>query len=114
MRLAVSADHASLEFAYEIDGEWRNVGPVLDASILSDEAGGGEHCSFTHAFVGMFAFGAAAGGISADFRHFDYRGKETDRTPAQIGAGKRKSDNWLLGIGGPRYSCPAQAQLLRR
>ena len=38
--------------------------PVLDASILSDEAGAGEHGSFTGAFVGMFAFdtsGARAG-----------------------------------------------------
>ena len=66
----------SLEFAYALDGEWRRVGPVLDASILSDEAGGGEHRSFTGAFVGMVAFGAAGGEISADFRRFDYEGRE--------------------------------------
>ncbi len=60
------------EFAYALDGEWRRVGPVLDASILSDEAAGGEHRSFTGAFVGMFAFGAAGGAISADFRNFGY------------------------------------------
>ena len=53
MRLAVSVDHASLQFSYALDGGWRNIGPVLDASILSDEAGGGEHGSFTGAFVGM-------------------------------------------------------------
>jgi xylan 1,4-beta-xylosidase len=75
IRLAAAIDHASLEFAYAVDGEWRRVGPVLDASILSDEAGGGEHRSFTGAFVGMVAFGAAGGEISADFRSFDYEGR---------------------------------------
>ena len=76
IRLAVAIDYASLEFAYALDGEWRRVGPVLDASILSDEAGGGEHRSFTGAFVGMVAFGAAGGEISADFRRFDYERRE--------------------------------------
>ena len=74
VRLAASVDHASLQFAYALDREWRRVDPVLDASILSEEAGGGEHRSFTGAFVGMVAFGAAGGAISADFRHFDYAG----------------------------------------
>jgi xylan 1,4-beta-xylosidase len=73
VRLAASVDHASLQFAYALEsGEWVPVGPVLDASLVSDEAGGGEHRSFTGAFVGMFAFGAAGGEISADFRYFDY------------------------------------------
>ena len=71
IRLAVSVDHASLEFAYAVNGEWRRVGPILDASILSDEAGGGEHRSFTGAFVGLVAFGASGGAIPADFRYFD-------------------------------------------
>lgn len=53
----------------------RHVGPALDASVLSDEAGGGEHRSFTGAFVGMIAFGAAGGNIPADFRHFGYEGR---------------------------------------
>jgi xylan 1,4-beta-xylosidase len=72
--LAVSVNQARLEFAYALNGEWRRVGPVLDASILSDEAGGGEHRSFTGAFVGVVAFGASGGAISADFRYFDYEG----------------------------------------
>ena len=74
IRLAVSVNQARLEFAYALNGEWRRVGPVLDASILSDEAGGGEHRSFTGAFVGVVAFGASGGAISADFRYFDYEG----------------------------------------
>ena len=51
---------------------WRAVGPPLDASLVSDEAGGGEHRSFTGAFVGMFAFDSAGGAICADFHYFDY------------------------------------------
>ena len=75
IRLAVSVDQASLQFAYALNGEWRRVGPVLDASLLSDEAGGGEHRSFTGAFVGVVAFGASGGEIAGDFRYFDYEGR---------------------------------------
>jgi xylan 1,4-beta-xylosidase len=75
VRLAISVDHAELRFAYALDaGRWRDVGPILDASILSDEAGGGEHRSFTGAFVGLFAFDTSGAGIAADFRYFEYDG----------------------------------------
>jgi beta-xylosidase len=37
-------------------------------------AGGGEHCSFTGAFVGLVAFGASGGEIPAYLRYFDYEG----------------------------------------
>jgi xylan 1,4-beta-xylosidase len=73
VRLAARVDHAALQFAYAIgDGGWRDVGPVLDASVLSDEGGGGEHRSFTGAFVGMFAFDISGSEITADFGYFDY------------------------------------------
>jgi xylan 1,4-beta-xylosidase len=73
VRLAASVDCAELRFAYAHgDGEWRDVGPVLDASVLSDEAGAGEHGSFTGAFVGMFAFDVSGAAIAADFRRFVY------------------------------------------
>jgi len=75
VRLAVSVDHAKLQFAYAQGGVWRDVGPVLDASILSDEAGAGEHRSFTGAFVGMVAFDTSGGGFGADFRYFEYEGR---------------------------------------
>jgi len=52
--------------------QWQPVGPVLDASVLSDEAGRGEHASFTGAFVGMMAFDISGMGTHADFSHFDY------------------------------------------
>jgi len=75
--LAVSVDHAELRFAYALaDGVWREVGPILDASLLSDEAGAGEHGSFTGAFVGLFAFDASGGGKVADFRQFEYDGAD--------------------------------------
>jgi xylan 1,4-beta-xylosidase len=78
VRLRVSVDHAKLQFAYAQRGAWRDVGPVLDASILSDEAGGGEHRSFTGAFIGMAAFDTSGGAIPADLRYFSYEGYEEE------------------------------------
>jgi xylan 1,4-beta-xylosidase len=48
------------------------LGPVLDASIVSDEGGRGEHASFTGAFVGMFAMDLTGQGWGADFHRFFY------------------------------------------
>ena len=77
MRLAVAVDHAELRFAYALsDGAWTDIGPVLDASLLSDEAGYGEHGSFTGAFVGMAAFDVSGSGMNADFRRFVYDGAD--------------------------------------
>jgi xylan 1,4-beta-xylosidase len=58
-------------------GEWRDGGPPLDASIVSDEAGGGEHRSLTGAFVGMAAFDISGGAIGADFGYFEYQDRGT-------------------------------------
>ena len=63
---------ASLVFSCRVGGAWRQAGPVLDASAVSDEAGRGEHGSFTGAFVGMAAFDTGGGGAFADFDHFTY------------------------------------------
>ena len=52
--------------------QWQPIGPVLDATVLSDEAGRGEHASFTGAFVGMLAFDISGKATHADFSHFDY------------------------------------------
>ncbi len=76
LRLAVSVDRAKLQFAYAPGGEWRDIGPALDASILSDEAGSGEHGSFTGAFVGMVAFDTSGAAIAADYRYFEYEGRD--------------------------------------
>ncbi len=53
-------------------GEWQTVGPVLDASLISDEAGRGEHASFTGAFVGMAAFDTSGAACPADYLRFSY------------------------------------------
>jgi xylan 1,4-beta-xylosidase len=74
VKASVRVDGASLQFAWASPDGWRDVGPVLDASILSDEAGGGEHGSFTGAFVGMFAFDTSGEAMPADFRSFEYEG----------------------------------------
>ena len=61
--LAAEIDGFRLQFFYRSDGRWLPAGPVLDASVISDEGGRGEHGSFTGAFLGMVAFdtsGAAA------------------------------------------------------
>lgn len=77
VKLAVSIDRARLQFSYALaEGVWRDVGPVLDASLLSDEAGGGEHRAFTGAFVGMFAFDTSGSAAPADFRYYEYDGAD--------------------------------------
>ena len=55
--------------------DWQAIGPVLDASLISDEAGRGEHGSFTGAFVGMAAFDISGSGQPADFDRFSYEAK---------------------------------------
>lgn len=73
VRLGVDVDGASLQFRYALaDGAWQAVGPVLDASILSDEAGIGEGGNFTGAFVGMVAYDMSGMALPADFAWFVY------------------------------------------
>lgn len=52
--------------------EWLPLGPVLDAGVISDEGGRGEHGSFTGAFAGMVAFDTSGRGRHADFSSFVY------------------------------------------
>lgn len=71
--LAVAVDLDQLQFSYrQGEAPWTKIGPVLDASVISDEGGRGEHGSFTGAFVGMIAFDTSGSGKPADFSHFDY------------------------------------------
>lgn len=72
IELAADVDHEKLQFYFFTDGEWQSVGPVLDASIVSDEAGRGEHASFTGGFVGMLAFDTSGRANPADFEYFNY------------------------------------------
>lgn len=62
-------------FSYSLDGtHYDRLGPVLDATILSDdyfqEKG---HCMFTGAFIGIACQDLAGDGCHADFDFFDYR-----------------------------------------
>ncbi len=74
----------ALRFFWRQDGgDWRRIGPVLDASVLSDECGEGQNVkspasftgvgNFTGAFVGMAANDICGLTMTADFSHFSYR-----------------------------------------
>ncbi|MGN6471791.1 MAG: glycoside hydrolase 43 family protein, partial [Rhizobiaceae bacterium] len=75
VELAVEVEEASEQFYWRVDGDWRPIGPALDASLISDEAGRGEHGSFTGAFVGMVAFDISGSGRPADFDRFSYEAR---------------------------------------
>lgn len=70
--LAVDVDGARQQFQWATGGPMQDAGPVLDASLISDEGGRGEHASFTGAFVGMVAHDLTGQGWHADFTRFDY------------------------------------------
>jgi xylan 1,4-beta-xylosidase len=74
--LAAEIDGAKLQFLYRAGGEWMPVGPVLDASLISDEAGRGEHGSFTGAFLGMLAFDTSGSALPADLSYFSYENRD--------------------------------------
>ncbi len=67
VRLRVVVDHAIQQFFWRQSGDWQPIGPVLDATVISDEGGVGEHGSFTGAFVGMLAFDITGQGHEARF-----------------------------------------------
>jgi xylan 1,4-beta-xylosidase len=83
VRLALEIRGPRLQFFYALEGEaLQPIGPVLDASILSDECGGHQaHGSFTGAFVGVAASDLNGTALPADFDYFVYRPvrHETDR-----------------------------------
>ncbi|KAI9372830.1 glycosyl hydrolases family 43-domain-containing protein [Aspergillus egyptiacus] len=76
VRLALSIRGGlTLQFFYALEGqELQKVGPVFDASILSDECGGHlAHGSFTGAFVGMACSDLNGTALPAKFDYFTYR-----------------------------------------
>ena len=75
VRLALTVRGKALQFFYALEGgELTPIGPVLDASLLSDECGGHQaHGSFTGAFVGVAAQDLNGTAKSADFDYFIYR-----------------------------------------
>jgi xylan 1,4-beta-xylosidase len=70
--LSVTVDRSVQQFHWAAGGAAQPLGPQLDASVISDEGGRGEHASFTGAFVGMVAHDLTGQGWSADFTRFAY------------------------------------------
>ncbi len=74
LRLAVHVDGPTQQFLWSTpDAPLAPLGPPLDATLISDEGGRGEHASFTGAFVGMVAYDLTGRGWSAEFDSFAYR-----------------------------------------
>ena len=75
VKLALSIRGKALQFSYALQGEeLKEIGPVYDASILSDECGGHQaHGSFTGAFVGVAASDLNGTETKASFDYFIYR-----------------------------------------
>lgn len=76
VRLKIEVRGSDFQFFYALgQGPWARIGPVLDASILSDEHGypAGEHGNFTGTFVGMAASDLNGTALRADFTDFVYR-----------------------------------------
>ena len=74
--LSAEVDHALLIFSWSLDNNtWHKLPVNLDYSVISDEAGRGEHGNFTGAFVGVCAQDTSGENITADFDFFSYQGK---------------------------------------
>ncbi|KAL6405031.1 beta-xylosidase [Ilyonectria robusta] len=76
VRLALTIRGPALQFFYALEGETlEKIGPVLDASLLSDECGGHKAAdgSFTGAFVGMACSDVNGTARAAKFDYFIYR-----------------------------------------
>ncbi|WP_027667578.1 glycoside hydrolase family 43 protein [Rhizobium leguminosarum] len=74
VQLAMEIRENDLQFFWQTEGKgaWQPIGPVLDAGVISDEGGRGEHGSFTGAFAGVFAFDTSGRAKAADFDWFHY------------------------------------------
>lgn len=76
VRLGVSVDKAELRFRYAPSGgDWQELPPILDHSILSDEVGRAIGGSHTGVFVGMAAQDTGGTVTPADFAWFRYTPK---------------------------------------
>lgn len=77
VRMKLEINREALQFFYALeDDDWQAIGPVLDASRLSDEGVRGEHSNFTGNFVGMCAQDLTGRAQAADFAYFEVRNLE--------------------------------------
>jgi xylan 1,4-beta-xylosidase len=77
--LRAGINYAELQFFASPDGQdWQAVGPILDASKLSDDYGQGLH--FTGTFVGLCVQDLNGMGTFADFDYFSFTDVTTDVT----------------------------------
>ena len=76
IELKVETDRAEQQFFWRQEGDWQAFGPRLNAAVLSDEGGRGEHASFTGNFVGMVAYDLTGGGAEARFDRFSYEPRD--------------------------------------
>ncbi|TNC49004.1 glycoside hydrolase family 43 protein [Rubellimicrobium rubrum] len=72
VELRVEVNAHIQQFLWRQGGEWQPLGPELNAAVISDEGGQGEHASFTGAFVGMVAMDLTGQGREARFARFGY------------------------------------------
>ncbi len=71
--LKAETNFDKLVFMYSYnDKDWMEIGPVLDASVLSDEYGKGEGANFTGTFVGMACHDVSGVNKTSDFSMFSY------------------------------------------
>jgi xylan 1,4-beta-xylosidase len=81
LRAVIERQH--LRFRASPDGEtWQEIGPVLDASRLSDDYGQGLH--FTGAMVGLCAQDVGGTRATADFDYFEYPGRNAEPARSAI------------------------------
>jgi xylan 1,4-beta-xylosidase len=75
VRLSVSVRGQGLQFQYALEGqELQDIGPVFDATIVSDECGGHPlHGSFTGSFVGVACTDLNGLAAPASFDYLTYR-----------------------------------------
>jgi xylan 1,4-beta-xylosidase len=79
IELRVDVDFERLRFAYRVDGDWKFLPELFDASILSDEATTPGAPNFTGAFVGVACQDVSGAARPADFDWFEYREREYQR-----------------------------------
>ena len=78
--LRAEINYADLQFHASKDAiDWQPIGPLLDASKLSDDYGQGWH--FTGAFIGLAVQDIATQSATADFDYFALRTNREGATP---------------------------------